>query len=235
MSDSYLAMSTDWLHPTKDIWYQSEFFRIRFFPMVSRKLKMTEQQILAAKYPIREYVEGLIKNDFLAIEDFQFIDNLERMLAQQSILFGGNSVITSTNGKLLLSDIADLNKLLIKQRMATDCFILNEATYQDFLKHNNNEAGSLVQKELYDTGLMTPNRQFRSFAGHKFLLTNNSDIVPEKVIYALPPVKMLGKFYQLQMPQMYIKFDKHILEMYARQILGRGIANIRAVAKLVIL
>lgn len=231
---SYLAMSTDWLQPTKDIWFNSKFFRIRFYPMVSRRIKMTESQILGARYPIREYLEGVIKNDFLAVEDFQFIDNLERCLLQQSILYNDSGVVSISGGKLVLSAIADLAKKMVKRRLGIDCLFVNEATFYDFYKTTQNEAGSFIQKDLYDSGIMGPDRRFKAFGGFKWLLTNNSDIIPENVVYAVAPQRMLGKFYQLQTPQTYIKYENHILQIYSRQILGRGIANINAVAKLVI-
>jgi hypothetical protein len=202
--------------------------------MVSRKIKMTESQVLGSRYPIREYLEGVIRNDFLAVEDFQFIDNLERMLLQQSILYGQANVVQSLNTKLLLEDIGDIAKVMVRKRLGIECFMCNEATFYDFLKHKQTDSGSQVQKDLYDSGIMGPDRRFKSYAGFKWLLTNNSDIIPEKVIYAVAPQQMLGRFYQLQIPQTYVKFENHILEIYCRQILGRGIANINAAAKLVI-
>ena len=92
-----LVNATDYLMPTEDLWFNSTYFKIRFYPMVSRKIRMTEAQILAAKYPVRSYFEAQIKNDFLAVEDGQMIDRFERCIAEtglsQTITIGAGGTL----------------------------------------------------------------------------------------------------------------------------------------------
>lgn len=227
---TYLVHASDYLQPAEDIWYQSKYFKVRFVPMVSRKIKMTEEQIRAAKYPVRQVLEAQIKNDFLAVEDYQMIDRFERCIAKTGMFISA----ATTGGLWKKEHIMNLAKIFPPQRLMAYQLIMNEATFLDMFAWTHEEAGSIVLADVYEKGAVGENLRYKSFFGFKFLLTNNSDIVPEKVIYASVPQRMLGVSYSLQDPETYIKFEDGILSIHSKQILGRAISNAYGVAKIVI-
>ena len=229
---SYLATSTDWLQPTKDIRYNSKFYRIRFRPIVTRRFKMTENQIITAPWPIRQYIEGLFRNDIMAREDFEFVDNLERCLSAQ-VSQGQNAIISTTSPKLLIKDIADLAKEMERNRVPVYCFLVSSVTFLDFLKVEQTDVGSLQMNDIYTTGIMGEQLKYKAYGGFKWILSNNLDIVPENQIYAITNPAMLGRFYQLQAPQTYVKWENNVLEIKTREIIGDGIANVGGVKKLI--
>ena len=135
--NTYLVHASDYLQPAEDLWFKSTYFKIRFFPMVSRKIRMTEAQIYAAKYPIRQYLEAQIKNDFLAIEDYQMIDRFERCIAET-----GMSITASTTGGLLKKEhIMNLAKLFPSQRLSANQIIIHENTFYDIIGWQQSEVG----------------------------------------------------------------------------------------------
>jgi hypothetical protein len=228
--NTYLVHTTDYLQPQEDLWFKSTYFKIRFHPMVSRKIRMPESQILAAKYPIRQYLEAQIKNDFLAVEDFQMIDRFERCISETGL----SVTADPTDGLLKKEHIMNLAKLFPPQRLSANQIILHENTFYDIIAWQQTEVGSVIMADIVEKGVMGESLKYKSYLGFKWLITNNSDIVPEKVLYATVPQRMLGVSYELQGPETYVEFRDGVLSIHSRQILGRAIANARGVAKIII-
>lgn len=226
--DSYLVHSSDWLQPSRDLWYHSEFFKIKFYPMTSRRIKMDDAQLLASKYPVRQLVEGIVKNDFLAVEDFQFIDQIERCC-----MVTGN-VYASANTYFKKEDFMNLGKIFSKKRLQMVQVMINEATLYDIFNWDQSEVGSIAINNILEKGVMGDDARFKGYFGIKWLVTNNPDVIPEKVIYATVPQNMLGAFYELQAPETTVEYRDGLVSIQSRQILGRGIANINGVAKIVL-
>lgn len=227
--NSYLVNSTDYMQPTEDIWFRSKYFKIRFYPMVSRKLKMQEMQILAAKYPIRQYIEAQIKNDFLAAEDYMMVDRFERCIKKTGM---STNYTGTASGLFEKEHIMKILKMFPPNRLAADRLIIHENTFYDIMAWNHSQVGSVIMADIIEKGPMGENFKFKSYFGLKWLITNNSDIVPEKTIYALVPQRMLGVSYELMAPETYVKFEEGIFSAHSRQIIGRAIANPYGVAKM---
>jgi hypothetical protein len=227
--NSYLVNTTDYMQPTEDLWFKSKFFKVRFYTMMSRKLKMLESQIIATKYPVRQYIEAQIKNDFLAAEDYMLFDRFERCIKKT----GMQSSYTGTaSGLFDKNHIMKLLKMFSPQRLAADRLIVHENTFYDLIAWDQTSVGSVIMADIIEKGPMGENFKFKSYFGLKWLVTNNSDVVPEKTIYAVVPQKMLGPSYELMAPETYVKFDEGIFSTYSRQIVGRAIANPYGIAKM---
>lgn len=226
--ETYLVHSTDWFQPTQDLWYNSKYFKIRFAPMVSRMLRMDEGQILATKYPIRQMVEGIMKNDFRAREDYTFIDQIERCCARSGNIF------MSTNSYMKKEDIGNIARIFSRNKLSMCQLIVNEATMYDIYNWENSEVGSFATDKILENGIMGEGLRFKQYLGQKWIVTNNLDIVPEGVIYATVPQSMLGAFYELLSPEAYVEYKRHVLSISSRQIVGSGIANIYGVAKIML-
>jgi hypothetical protein len=229
--NSYLVNSTDYMQPTEDLWFKSKYFKVTFLPMISRKLKMTETQIMAAKYPIRQYIEAQIKNDFLAAEDFMMIDRFERCIKATTMQ---TSYTGTASGLFEKEHIMKLLKMFPRQKLAADRLIIHENTFYDIIGWNHSQVGSVIMADIIEKGPMGETFKFKSYFGLKWLITNNIDIVPEKTIYAVVPQKMLGPSYELMAPETFVKFEDGIFSCHSRQVVGRAIANPYGVAKMLI-
>ena len=225
---TFLVHSSDFLSGTEDLWYKSKYFKIQFVPMVSRKVKMTEEQIYAAKYPIRQLIESQIHNDFLALEDFQMLDRFERCIQKT----GMHSLAPSTSGLFKKEHMMYIAKMFPPQKLSAFQVVMNETTFYDIFSWNTGEVGDIVMADIVDKGVAQENLKFKSYFGFKFLLTNNTDIVPERALYATVPQRFLGNAYSLQNLETYVKFEDGILSMYSKQIIGRAIANAYGVGKI---
>lgn len=223
--DGYLVSSTDWMQASKDLWYTSQVYRIRFNPLVSRTFKMTENQIINSMIPVRQYIEGVIRNDFLAIEDTRFMEQVERCIAMT-----GNTV-NSPNATIMPSDIALLKQIFDRNRIPLVTILCHEATYTNILKWENSTVGSIIMADLIKTGLVGEDGKYKNWFNIKWVTTLNSDIVQEDMLYGFGPNDMLGKFYEYGSPETTVKWENYILSIKMREVIAQAIINPNAVAK----
>jgi hypothetical protein len=229
--DTNLISTTDALGPTEDFWFQGKFFKIRFKTHISKKFKMTEQQMVATKYPIKQYIDAQVRNDFLANEDHDLINAFENCIQ----VSGQKTSYTGTvSGLFQKEHIMKLLKMGPRQRMVFDRLVINEETFYDILNWNQSEVGSVVTADIIENGVMGEDLKFKSYFGLKWLITNNADIVKPKTIYALAPQRFMGVSYELFAPETYVEFKDLVFSCYSRYVRGSAIMNINSVAKMVI-
>jgi len=224
--NGYLVSASDWLQPSKDIWYTSKLHRIRFNPLVSRTFKMSENQIINSPIPIRQYIEGVIRNDFLAVEDGRFMEQVERCLA-----VSGN-IINSPNSSIKPNDIALLKKAFDRMRIPLVTVLCHEATYSDILSWENSLVGSRIMQDLVTKGLMGDDGKYKNLFNLKWITTLNSDIVQEGTLYGFGPNNMLGKFYEFGSPETTVKWEDYILSIKMREVIAQSIVNVNSIAKI---
>lgn len=224
--NGYQAAFTDWMQSTTDLWYKGGIRKIRMLPMISRHFKMTENQIRFSPLPIRQYVEGVIKNDFLEAEDARFMRLVNRCLSVT-----GN-IIPSGNTSLQLSDIVTLRQAFIRLRLPLTTILIHEATYMEMLNWTAQVYGSHVMQDLVENGGMGQDGKYKQFAGMKWVTTMNSDIVKEGRMYGFGPSSMLGKFYDFGAPESFVKYEHPVLGVKMRQIIAQEILNPNCVVRL---
>lgn len=229
----WLAGSADWGHSTIQTYYKGQFFAVRFYPMMTNELVITENQLLTSMTPIREYMETLMKNDLLATEDAEYFEMLEKCLSFQATQ-GDPNIFESSNTFLKIEDIVDLGDMFIDEQNVMANIYMHEITFRSIMKNSHTDLGSRIMEKFFETGMVGQDTRYMNFMGHRFFLTNDSNLIPVKTVYATGSQKMLGWFGELQAPQVYIKWEKGKLKFYIRQILGRTIGNIRNVAKLLL-
>lgn len=227
----YLSETGDFLGTGADLFYRSKYVPVRFVTHYSPTIKMDKGQILSTKYPIRQYLDGLLKNDMLAREDAELVENYERCIywvARQNEV----STIQSTNTGFLMEDIGDMAKIMAKRKLQLYGILVHEATFYDTVKWTQSQVGSNVMADIVQSGAVGPDSRFKAYAGYRWFITNNEDIVKEGDMYGVTTSEYQGRFMQLQQPQVYLKYERGMMEMYVDQMLGRQILNPRSVVKL---
>ena len=225
--NEYLAFAVDFMQPSKDLWFRSKVAPVYFKPIKTKTIRLHEGQLLANNFPIRSYIESIAKNDILAVEDIFLVSAIERCVQKFAAT---NSVIGAI--PLTKEDIADSNKAMIRNRLATVMIVLNEITYQDILKWNNSEVGSIIMEDIVEQGPKGEQLTYKSWFGYKWVLTNNIDVVPENVLYLLPAQRYLGISYMLADAEQWLEFRDGILSTNTREIIGRNLFNPRGPIKM---
>jgi hypothetical protein len=225
--NEYLAFAVDFMQPSKDLWFRSKVAPVYFKPIKTKTIRLHEGQLLANNFPIRSYIESIAKNDILAVEDIFLVGAIERCVAK----FAATNALVGTI-PLTKEDIADANKAMIRNRLATVMIVLNEITYQDILKWNNSEVGSMIMEDLIEQGPKGEELKYKSWFGFKWVLTNNIDVVAENVLYLLPAQRYLGISYMLADAEQWLEFRDGILSTNTREIVGRNLFNPRGPIKM---
>lgn len=225
--NEYLATAVDFMQPSKDLWFRSKVAPVYFKPIKTKTIRLHEGQLLANNFPIRSYIESIAKNDILAVEDIFLINAIERCVAKMG---APNSLVSP--GPLVKDHIADANKAMIKNRLATVMIVLNEITYQDIIKWNNSEVGSMIMEDIIENGPKGEELKYKSWLGFKWVMTNNTDVIAENVLYFLPAQRYLGVSYMLADAEQWLEFRDGILSTNTREIIGRNIFNPRGPIKL---
>lgn len=224
--NEYLATAVDYMQPSKDLWFRTKLAPVYFKPIKSKTIRLTESQLLANNFPIRTYIESIAKNDILAVEDIYLVNGIERCVNK----FAPTNILTSP-GALMKDQIADASKAMIRNRLATVMIATNEITYQDVLKWNASEVGSLIVEDIVEFGPKGEELKYKSWFGFKWVLTNNLDVIDENVLYYLPAQRYLGASYMLADAEQWIKFEDGILSTNTREIVGRNLFNPRGPIK----
>jgi hypothetical protein len=222
----YLVTSSDWMQSSKEIWYTSKLYRLRFNPLVSRTFKMSENQIINAQIPIRQYIEGVIRNDFLATEDTRFMEQVESCIAMT-----GN-VLNSPNTFMQPGDIGLLKSMFDDNRVPLTTILCHESVFTGVFNWTTAMVGSIVMEQIVNGGINTPDGKYRSFFGYKWITTLNSDIVPKGFLYGFTDQKMLGAFYEFGSPETTIKWENYILSIKMREVIAQAIVVPNGVAKI---
>jgi hypothetical protein len=228
--NEYLAFAVDFMQPSKDMWFRSKVAPVYFKPIKTKTVRLTESQLLANNYPIKSYIESILKNDILAVEDISLIGAIERCVTKN--IPNGNALAAAA--PLIKDHVADINKQMVRNRLSTVMIILNEITYQDIIKWNSSEIGSLVMEGIIEHGPKGEQLKYKSWLGYKWVMTNNADVVPEGTLYALPAQRYLGSSYMLADAEQWIEFRDGILSTNTREIVGRNLFNHRGPVKMVL-
>lgn len=224
--NEYLATAVDFMQPSKDLWFRSKVAAVYFKPIKTKTIKLHEGQLLANNFPIRSYIESIAKNDILAVEDIYLVNAIERCVAK----FNATNDLTSP-GALVKDHIADGTKAMTRNRLATVMIALNEITYQDIIKWNASEVGSLILEDIIEYGPKGEELKYKSWLGYKWVLTNNTDVIPENVLYYLPAQRYLGVSYMLADAEQWLEFRDGVLSTNTREIIGRNLFNPRGPIK----
>ena len=222
----YLATAVDFMQPSKEVWFRSRLARVYFKPIKTKMITLTEMQLLANSFPIRSYLESIAHNDILVVEDISLVEAIERCVAR----FAATNAL-ATAAPLTKDIIADAKKAMSRNRLDMELVMTNEITYHDVLKWNSAEVGSLVMEPIIEFGPKGEQFKYKSWFGLKWVLTNNEDVIPENILYYLPPQRFLGVAYMLADAEQFLEFRDGILRTNTREIVARNILNPRGPIK----
>jgi hypothetical protein len=91
--------------------------------------------------------------------------------------------------------------------------------------------GSLVLDDIVEHGPKGEEFKYKSWLGFKWVLTNNTDVIPENILYYLPPQRFLGVSFMLAEAEQFLEFRDGILRTNTREIIGRNLMNPRGPIK----
>ena len=86
--------------------------------------------------------------------------------------------------------------------------------------------------DSYGTEVTVNGYTYSTLFGRKLIVSNKSDLIPDKRIFAFAAQEYLGKFFILNDTKFWVKKDKNIITWAAYETIGMGIGNSKACAKI---
>jgi len=222
------------LRGNPDVRYiEGQRFEISFFNVSSEEFQKTEEELLAYEMPITEVIERNSVKDIQKIEDKAFMAAVDAAITSS----GKSTTYTPvSSGIIELGAFVKLFNLLEDSAttsnanpLKTDLILMNQADYNKFAILPATTIGSPAASEQYINGF-----RYETILGKKLVVTNKGEtgFVPQGAIYAFAAQEFFGKFLVLQDTKFWVEKKRNLIKWSAYEIIGMGIGNVKAAAKL---
>ena len=206
-----------------------ERFEIPFYGVSSDDFQKTEEELLAYEMPLTEVIEKNSVKDIQAVEDKSFLDTIDTLVGNkgsaQHLDAGAGSL--GADGSIAKSSFTDLFNVLDGNQLKADTILMGAEMYNRLLLWPASNAG-----DSYGTEVTINGYTYSTLFGRKLIVSNKSDLVPDKRIFAFAAQEYLGKFFILNDTKFWVKKDKNIITWAAYETIGMGIGNSKACAKI---
>ena len=215
-----------------------ERFEIPFFGVSSDDFQKTEEELLAYEMPLTEVIEKNSVKDIQAVEDGAFMATIQGLLdATSTDDAAGDAVGTAgsqhiaggldgTDGSINKSAFTDLFNILDGNQLKADTLLMGSSMYNRLLLWPASNAG-----DSYGTEVTINGYTYSTLFGRKLIVSNKSDLIADKQMYAFAAQEYLGKFFILNDTKFWVKKDKNIITWAAYETIGMGIGNAKACAQ----
>ena len=207
-----------------------ERFEIPFYGVSSDDFQKTEEELLAYEMPLTEVIEKNSVKDIQAVEDKSFLDTIDTLVGAKGV--GDNHLDAGANslgsdGSINKSNFTDLFNVLDGNQLKADTVLMGSEMYNRLLLWPASNAG-----DSYGTEVTINGYTYSTLFGRKLIVSNKSDIIADKEMYAFAAQEYLGKFFILNDTKFWVKKDKNIITWAAYETIGMGIGNSKACAKI---
>jgi len=216
-----------------------ERYEIPFFGISSREYQKTEEELMAYEMPITEIIENNSLKDLHAIEDEAFIAKVESSITT-SEKSEDATAYNSVSGELDPAVFVRLMNLLENsgtvgtqgthdfdaKRYNTDTILINRADFNKLLLWRADDRGSNFAEANTINGWTAP-----KVFGKNVIVTQKGELVPPGTIYAFAAKPYIGHAYILGDVKFWIKKERNVITWSLYEIIGYGIGNAYAMAK----
>lgn len=195
--------------------------KITFFTITTPRLTITQWELDTEPYDLMKRTQEKAGQEMAKIEDRTFLDAVDGLIEANT-----DQNVTSLNTAIQKADLLAIKKIFSRNNVAFSTYLLNPATYDDFLLWGENELDEVSQKTVLETGQLPT-----IWGGVKMVV---GIMVDEKHIYGLAPKEVLGRMpilrdITLDVQRIPETQDKEVL---AYEYIGMFIHSHKAVARL---
>lgn len=189
---------------------------------------------------IRQVISDNSLKDLQAEEDGKFIQTINSVLSGDTMAananlpygpFGSNIQLWKTiSGGMTRENIVEARKLMMRAnaRLRPQTALCNQKTVLEFEKWTREEVGGDKAQDYLINGWAAEANKFNAL---NWITTIKDDLVPDNTVFYFAAPEYLGRLYFLEDTTMFVKREGPMLSWYAYEMLGGGIANIAACAR----
>lgn len=205
--------------PTQYI--KGETIKVPFRQIISPRITITQWDLDTEPYNLMQRAQERAGQALARIEDQMWLD-----LADTLVEAYPSQKIESANSIVEKADMIAIKRVFSRHDVAFSGYLMNPATYDDFLLWGENELDPVSQRTVLETGQLPT-----IWNGVKMI---SGILVPENVMYGIAPKKLLGRMpilrdITIDVSRIPETQDKEIL---AYEYIGMFIHSHKAVVRL---
>lgn len=189
---------------------------------------------------IRQVISDNALKDLQAEEDGKFIQTINSILSADAMTAdvdlpygpgGANVKLWRTlSGGLTRENVIEAKKIMMSTgaRLRPQTALVNQKTALEFEKWTREEVGGDMSQNILVNGWAGEASKWCSL---NWITTIKDDLVPNNSMFLFAAPEFLGRLYFLEDTTMFVKREGPMLSWYAYEMLGGGIANTSAVAR----
>lgn len=195
--------------------------KVTFFPVTTPRLTITQWELDTEPYDLMKRTQEKAGQEMAKLEDKAFLDVIDGLIAANP-----TQSVVSANTSIEKADLLSIKKIFSRNNVAFSSYLMNPATYDDFLLWGENELDEVSQKTVLETGQLPT-----IWGGVKMVV---GLLVDEKHIYGLAPKEVLGRMpilrdITLDVQRIPETYDKEVL---AYEYIGMFVHSHKAVSRL---
>lgn len=225
-------------------------YQIPFFTIASERFSKAEQELMTWEAPITKIIEENIVKDIEYVEDSFFLAYVNSAISQGDAAVTGQAVNPVGNGgklatvKTTSGMIEDFTPFTTGIKMVEQAdpsgktkgntrpcqlILMNQQTYTDLFNLDGNKLGLELKTEVTKDGYT-----YDKLMGKRLVVTMKSDLVKYGELYFFAPQEYMGHWFILNDTRFYLNKEFNLIQMQAMEEIGMGIANINAMAKVMV-
>lgn len=206
---------------TPTLYVKGETVKVTFYPITTPRITITQWELDTQPYDLMKRAQEKAGQEMAKLEDGDFLSGVNRLIDAHP-----EQEAPSTNETVQKADLLAIKKIFSRNNVAFAGYLMNPATYDDFLLWGENELDETSQRTVLETG------ELPTIWGGVKMVTGI--LVDEKTIYGLAPKEVLGRMpilrdVTLEVQKIPETQDKEVI---AYEYIGMFIHSHKAVARL---
>lgn len=195
--------------------------KITFFQILTPRLTITQWDLDTEPYDLMKRTQEKSGQAMARLEDETFLDAVDGLIDANL-----GQRVQSTNTSVQKADLLSIKKIFSRNNVAFSTYLMNPATYDDFLLWGENELDDVSQRTVLETGQLPT-----IWGGIKMV---SGIMVDEKRIYGLAPKEVLGRMPILRDITLDVNriLETQDKEVIAYEYIGMFIHSHKAVSRL---
>lgn len=195
--------------------------KVAFFPMTTPRITITQWDLDTQPYDIVKRAQEKSGQEMAKLEDKHFLQIADMLLAKNP-----SQVTSQPEAQISKAGLLAVKKIFSRNNVPFSTYLMNPATYDDFLLWGEDDLDDYTQRSVLETGEMPT-----IWNGIKLV---SGIVVPEDKVYGLSPKEIVGRMPILR--DLTIDSQRHPetkdREVFAYQHIGMFIHSHLVVARL---
>lgn len=220
--DSPGAITIPFASLPMNLYINAERYAVHFVRMTTPKYTKDVTELRTWIMDVRQVLSDNAVKDLLAEEDAKFLAacNTCMVAADTVVPTSGVAQWQTFNGAINRDSLCDMRKVLpsTPSSLETHTVLLNHITINDVMKFTRDEMGGDLSGDIMKKGWT-----IEEMLGMRWLITIKKGLVGNGSFFLFADPAFIGKSFELEPVQMYIKRDAWFVEFMSFQEIGGAI------------